>query len=136
MLISMIFLVFTCTLQNWITYMKYSQGGSSKILYGEAQSRLQNFDYLYTSKSVILWLASLYQIAAKTPNLEQIGCFFGLIFQNTSNFANWTHWVLNGNPPIDIPIMTKKHLLTFEHSLKPSTSEVPGLTYNWEMLNS
>ena len=45
---------------------------------------------------------SLYQF-------EQIGCFFGLISWNTPNFANWAHWVLNGNPPIDIPIMMKKH---------------------------
>ena len=45
---------------------------------------------------------SQYQIAAKTPNLEQSEWFFGQIFKNA--------W--NGNKSIDIPKMTKKHAIT------------------------
>ena len=37
-------------------------------------------------------------------------------------FPNWGHWVWNGNPPIDVPKMTKKHRKTFEHPRIPSTS--------------
>ena len=39
-------------------------GGSSKNSYGDAQSRVKNFDHLYTSKSVIL--PSLYHFSAKS----------------------------------------------------------------------
>ena len=68
---------------------------------------------------------SLYQIAAKNTQFETNWVLFGLIFRNTPNFAIWAHWVLNGNPSINIPIMTKKHPQTFEHPRKPSSSENP-----------
>ena len=66
----------------------------------------------------------------KAPNLEQIGCFFSLIFQNTPNFANWAHWVCEDNPPIDIPRPTKMHLKTFEHPRIPFVSENPPPVLN------
>ncbi len=60
--------------------------GLQKILFGDAQSRFQNFDHRPTSKSVILWPITLPN-CCKTwnTNLEQIGWFFfffGQIFHN------------------------------------------------------
>ena len=33
---------------------------------------------------------------------------FCQIYQNAPNFANWAHWVWNGNPPIDIEERRRK----------------------------
>ena len=91
-----------------------------KKLYGDAQRRLHNIDpSLYLKKPD--FVTHLYTIfLEKAPKLRQIGRFLGKIFQNTSNFANWAHWVCDENPPINIPKMTKMHLKTFEHPSIPS----------------
>ena len=96
---------------HYFIYCMPPLGGLQKNLYGKAQSRLQNFYHLYTSKSLILWPITVLNFCKKTPPIwNKLGGFLGLIFWNTPNFANWADWVLNGNPQIDIPIMTKKHL--------------------------
>ena len=82
--------------------------GFFKNFVRDAQSRLQNFDHLYTSKSKI-FLPITIRNCRKNTQFGTNWVLFGLIFWNTPNFANWAHWVLNGNPPIDIPIMMKKH---------------------------
>ena len=76
-------LIYRCILiEAWGNlYLKLdiiSGGDLQKDFYGEAQSRLQNFDHLYTSKSVILWPITTPN-CANIPNLEESGCFFGLI---------------------------------------------------------
>ena len=53
-----------------------------------------------------------YQIATKTPNLEQIGCFFSQIFQHTPNFGSGTEthpsiyqtWRKITLKPLSIPV--------------------------------
>ncbi len=42
-------------------------------------------------RKVILWPITIPTWCKKTPNLENIGCFFGKIFQNAPNFANWAY---------------------------------------------
>ena len=67
-------------------------------------------------------LASLYQIAEKTPNLQQIGRFLAQIFPKFTQCCNLGVLGLERK-------MTKKHLLAFEHHRIPSTSEYPPVPY-------
>ncbi len=76
---------------------------------------------IYTSKSVSLWPIAIPNCCKK----HSIRCLFGQIFQNAPNFSNGARWVWNGNPPIDIPKMTKKQHEIFQHPRIPSTSESP-----------
>ena len=50
-------------------------GGLQKNSYGDAQSRVKNFDHLYTSKSVILWPISLPFFCKKHPIWDKLGAF-------------------------------------------------------------
>ena len=50
-------------------------GVLQKNLYGDAQSRVQNFDHLYTSKSVILWPISIPFFCKKHPIWDKLGAF-------------------------------------------------------------
>ena len=69
-------------------------------------------------------------LSQKTPKLGQIGCFFGQIFQNTPNFANWADWVWNENPPIDIPKIMKNHPKNSAPPRIPFVSENPPRALN------
>ena len=94
-------------------------------LYGDAQSLTpENRPSLYLEKRDFV-THHYTNLSQKTPKLGQIGCFFGQIFQNTPNFANWADWVWNGNPPIDIPQIVKNHLKNFAHPRIPFYSESP-----------
>ena len=56
-----------------------------------------------------LWDPSIYHFLQKNT---QFGSHWVLFWQNsqiTPNFANWAHWVSDGNPPIDIPNFMKVH---------------------------
>ncbi len=67
----------------------------------------------------------------KHPIGNKICAFFGQSFQNAPNLANWAHWVCNGNPPIDVPKMAKKHLKIFPwaspHTINQWVSPLVGL---------
>ena len=84
--------------------------GLQKFWYGDDQSRLQNFDHLYTSKRVILGPITIPNRCKKTPNLEQIWCFFGQILQNVHWVWNWTRpsiyqkWRKSTRKPLSIPV--------------------------------
>ena len=62
-------------------------------------SRLQNFNHLFTAKSDFV-THHYTKLLQKTPNLEQIGCFLGQIFQNAPNLANWAHLDLDQKPTL------------------------------------
>ena len=101
--------IFTQIWQNWD---KWPVGWSSKNFVSrlKVDFRISTIFIPQNECFVTHHNTKLPQKRQKTANFDQIGCFFCLIFQNTPNFANWVHWVLNGNPSIDmISIMTKKY---------------------------
>ena len=53
----------------------HPRGVLQNNLYGDAQSRVQNFDHLYTSKSVILWPISIPFFCKKHPIWDKLGAF-------------------------------------------------------------
>ena len=135
--------VIDCWVQNriiccWVN-CSLGRGFLQKILFAEAQSRLQNFDH--TSKSVILWPITIYLLncCMKHTILNKLGAFLAKF---APNFVNWAHWVWNGNPPIDINQKLRKIMFpkTFQHPRIPSTSvqwvspsrpHAPGIAEVW-----
>ena len=106
-------------------------GGLQNVLYGDTQSRLQNFDHLYTSKSAILWPINTPICRKKT--LTQFAKNLALFWPNFPKFIQFCKLGTLGLERKPTHRYTKnykkKHLLAFEHPRIPSTIEYPRVSY-------
>ena len=117
---------FKCWFSGWGSYGRPPGGGG--FLKKKCTGMLKvDFRILTISIPQKAWFRpiSIPFFYKNAPNLGQIVCFFGKIFENTPNLANWAHWVCDQNPPINIPKLRKMHPKTFEHPRIPFVSKTP-----------
>ena len=116
-----------CTLES-------GGGVLQKNSYGDAQSRVWNFDHLYTSKSVILWPISIPFFCKKHPIWGKLGAFLAKFFKmhpifqiGRTGYVTITHPSIYQNlrkctsKPLSIPVY---HLSVITPPPPP-----PGLEY-------